>query len=99
MIDRAGQTVTVRRIIGTTTQTHQDATVKASIRNYQPQDLIGPIQQGDREAIINPSAEGWPWPVKAGDVVIIDGAVTNVKQVETRHWREEVAFYVATCRG
>jgi len=101
MIDTAGQTVTLRRLTGTQAIPF-DVAVKASIRGYQPDELIGPIQQGDREAIVAPQAmalAGWPLPPKRNDKLIIDGVVTNVEAVEARHFREEIAFFVLRCRG
>ncbi len=102
MIDRAGQTVILRRITGTTTQVWYDVVAKASVRGYRPDELIGPVQQGDREVIMAPQAmvlAGWPLPPRRNDKAIIDGVVTNVENVEIRHFREEIAFYVLRCRG
>ena len=102
MINRAGQTVTLRRVAGTTSQTFTDVAAKASVRGYQPHDLVGPVQQGDREVTIGTGemlAAGWPTPPKRNDKAIIDGVTTNVEATEARHFREEIAFFVLRCRG
>ena len=102
MIARAGQTVTIRRVTGTTSQTFTDVSAKASVRGYQPEELMGPIQQGDRQVIVGVSEmilAVWPAPPRRNDKVIIDGVTTNVEAVEARHFREDIAFYVLRCRG
>jgi hypothetical protein len=102
MIARAGQTVTIRRVTGTTSQTFTDVAAKASVRGYQPEELMGPIQQGDRQVIVGVSEmilAVWPAPPRRNDKVIIDGVTTNVEAVEARHFREDIAFFVMRCRG
>ena len=102
MINRAGQTVTLRRVAGTTSQTFTDVAAKASVRGYQPHELVGPVQQGDREVTIGVwemLVAGWPMPPRRNDKAIIDGVTTNVEAAEARHFREDIAFYVLRCRG
>jgi hypothetical protein len=102
LIATAGQTVILRRITGTTTPVWYDVACKASVRGYQPAELIGPVQQGDREVIVATEAMvafGWPLPPRKGDKVVIDGVVTNVEAVEGRHFREDIAFFVLRCRS
>jgi hypothetical protein len=60
---RYGQNVIVRRQVGNDAQQATDATVRAVVRGYEPQELAGGIQQGDSRVIISPvdlAAAHWP---------------------------------------
>ena len=101
VIARVGRIVVLRRLSGTQGIPF-DAKVTASIRGYQPQELVGPVQQGDRELTIGPGElqdRQWPIPPRRNDKAIIDDVVCNVEAVETRHLGESVAFYVLRVRG
>lgn len=101
IIQRAGQTVILRRLTGTQLIPF-DVEVKASIRGYQPHELVGKIQQGDREVIIANAeilARQWPGPPEQDDAVVIDGVDTSIEAVETRRYRDEVALHVLRVRG
>jgi hypothetical protein len=101
LIARAGRTIVLRRLTGTQGIPF-DAQVTASIRGYQPQELVGPVQQGDREVTLSPAelrARQWTLPPRRNDKAVIDDAICNVEAVETRHLGEEVAFYVLRVRG
>lgn len=76
-LDRAiasnGQTVTIRR--GTATAPTAQVTVKAHVRGYKSDELVGGISQTDSFVILSPTGfEAWPggWP-KKDDWAIIDG--------------------------
>jgi hypothetical protein len=67
-IAERGQEVTLRRLPAT------DAVVKAIVRGYRPEELVGGINQGAREVIVlagDLEALGWPVPPKSGDRVIL----------------------------
>ncbi len=85
-LDRAvakfGQTVTLRR--GKDTAPLAIATVKAHVRGFKPDELIGGIDQNDSKVILSPSGlTNWPGgaPIK-GDWVTIDGRVRSIVAAE-----------------
>jgi hypothetical protein len=103
VIDRQGQTITLRRLTGTQ-QIPFDVTVKAVARGYKPTDLIAGsgIVQGDRMVTISSreiDARQWPGPPRRNDKVIIDGFTINVEAVESRQLGEDLAMYVMQVRG
>lgn len=60
---RAGQTITLRKVTGTTSQTFTDVICKAVVRGYAPNELIGAIIQNDSLVILSPTeinAAVWP---------------------------------------
>lgn len=77
-LDRAiaknGQTVTLRR--GTATAPAATATVKAHVRGFKPDELIGGIDQNDSKVVLSPSGlAGWPGGApKKGDWITTDPA-------------------------
>lgn len=82
---RNGQTVTLRR--GSAETPEATATVKAFVRGYKAEELVGDIDQTDSKVILSPTglvAQGWPGgvPVK-GDWITIDGEVRTVEAVGT----------------
>ena len=79
-IARNGQTVTLRR--GTATAPTAQATVKAHVRGYDPEELVGGITQKDSKVILSPTGlKNWPGGMlKEGDWAQIDG-----------HWRSIMA--------
>ncbi|MBB3020647.1 hypothetical protein FHR70_003733 [Microvirga lupini] len=81
-IAKTGQTVTLRR--GTAAAPVATATVKAHVRGFKPDELIGGIDQNDSKAILSPSGlAGWPGgtPIK-GDWITIDGRVRSIVAAE-----------------
>lgn len=96
IIDRAGETVTLRRLPST------DVSVKASIRQYVEHDLAGNIIQGTAEVHISNSeiaAASWPGPPQPTDRLIRDGKHLSIVSVETRNYREETALHILRVRG
>jgi hypothetical protein len=81
-IARYGQTVTLRR--GTATAPTATATVKAHVRGFKPDELIGGIDQNDSKVILSPSGlTGWPGdaPIK-GDWITIGERVRSIVAAE-----------------
>jgi len=79
---RTGETITLRR--GTTTAPTALATVKAHVRGYKPEELIGGITQTDSLVTLSPTdlvAANWPMPPKKGDWAIIQGRARSVEVV------------------
>lgn len=77
MLDRSlaknGQTVVLRR--GTAAAPVAQATVKAHVRGYDPDELVSGITQKDSKVILSPTGlEGWPeGMLKEKDWIQIDG--------------------------
>lgn len=106
MANRYGQTVILRRLtMAGTSAIPFDVEVRAKIRAYQPDELVGSITQADREAVIaalDLAAMQWPVPPREGanaDRVVIDGRVAVVQSVEPRaSLGGEVAMYALRIR-
>lgn len=75
-----GQDVILRRYTGVgQARTSTDATVRAFVRDYRPDEIVGGIAQGDTEVTLSPTgvlAGGLP---KRGDQVVIDGTPRTIQ--------------------
>ncbi len=103
-IQQEGETVTLRRITGSTSQTVVDVVCKAAVRPLQrdPRQLVGPMEQSDRLVILGITemlVAGWPMPPRPGDQIVIGGAVTNIERAIPLTFRNETAFYEIRVRG
>lgn len=99
---QVGETVVVRRLTGANPQIPLDCSVKAVVRGYAPQELVGGITQNDKKVTISHaemSLAQWPWPLKKDDRVLIDGKAAVVQSVELRKIGDDVAMCVAQVRG
>lgn len=74
-----GQNVDLRKIAGGQTQSESLAQ-RAFVRGYKPEELVGQIQQGDRNVVLLPDAVAVT--LKKGDKIIIAGATVNVEVAE-----------------
>lgn len=81
-----GETTHIRRYSGTGPgRTHVDTPMRARVRGYQPAELVGTIQQGDRnviglaEDLIN---GGFLMPVTASDKLIVRGRELAIMGVD-----------------
>lgn len=96
-----GRTMRLRRRVGTTTA-YTDVDVKGTDKGYQPDELAGLLQQGDRRITISNAeiaAANWPGPPRKGDFLVIDGVSTAVQGAEPRYLRTEVLAHVLWVRG
>lgn len=96
---KVGKVVTLRRISGATTT---DCSVKAVVRGYTADELVGGIQQGDKKVIMTETevnAASWPLPIKVQDRIIIDSKTHSVQAIDLRHIGEDTAMYVIQVRG
>ena len=61
---KAGEDITLRRIYGQAPRTNfVDVTVRASVRSFAPEELVGGINQTDSKVVISPTEianSGWP---------------------------------------
>jgi hypothetical protein len=84
-----GADIVLRRVTGVApSTTNIDVTVRAAVRSFQPQELVGGIMQTDSRVIISPTqitAAAWPGDgtlPRANDKLVIAGRVRNVKVVD-----------------
>jgi hypothetical protein len=95
LVQKTGRPVTLKR------SGVADLPVTAKVRGYQPQEVIGEVQQGDRLVIFGTAeitAAVWPAPPKKGDQIVID-RTTTVESVEARYVGSVAALYFARVRG
>lgn len=78
-LDSHGQIVDLRKIAGGQTQSEALAR-RAFVRGYKPDELVGQIQQGDRNVVLLPDAVAVA--LKKGDKIVIAGAAANVETAE-----------------
>lgn len=74
-----GQNVDLRKIEGGQTQSEALAQ-RAFVRGYKPEELVGQIQQGDRNVVLLPDAVAVA--LKKGDKIVIAGATASVEVAE-----------------
>lgn len=101
-IQHYGQDVTLRRVTGTTSQTYTDVAVRAFVRKFAANELVGGITQGDRLAIIaniEIATASWPGPPRKGDQIIAGGKVSTVQAVEPVRVEGVVIRHNLTIRG
>jgi hypothetical protein len=79
-----------------------DLSVSAFVRGYRPEQLVGGLQQGDRQVTMTDSeiaAASWPGPPQKGDFVVINSKTTAVQDVESREVGGVTYMHVLTVRG
>lgn len=74
-----GQNVDLRKIANGQTQSEALAQ-RAFVRGFRPEELVGQIQQGDRNVVFLPDATAIA--LKKGDKIVIAGAAANVEVAE-----------------
>lgn len=107
LIGDIGETVTYKRVTGSTTMntttltkeiTYTDYTIKASVREYNLKMIkSGLVDAGDREVRI--AGADLTFTPARGDVIIIDTKSFFVKSVNTRRPRNEVAIHILNVGG
>lgn len=78
-----------------------DVTVIATIKEYQPNEIVGGIIQGDRRAAIGNdaiAAASWPGPPRRGDQVL-DGRTFTVQACSTNKMGDAVLSHRMQIRG
>ena len=82
---------------------HFDLPCMAMVRAFQPNELVGGIEQGDRRVVIsNAEIAGriWPGPPKQGDQIVIDGRTTTLRAAaETIRVGDFIVKHVMQVRG
>lgn len=82
-----GTPCTLRRYVGLgSARDPVDIAIRAHVRGYAPEDLVGGIMQGDTKVILSPTeitAASWPgpqdWP-QVGDRLVVDGRERNIQR-------------------
>jgi hypothetical protein len=105
LIGVAGETITYKRITHgsystatlQSTPSVQSSTIKASVREYRAREIIGLVQQGDREVRI--AAADLSFSPKQNDQVVIGGKTYQVVSVNTRSPFSEAAIHILQVRG
>lgn len=77
MLNMAGETVQIRRYTGAgTSRPRADIDVIARVVDYDPEDLVGTIQQGDRKIVVLAEdliGAGISLPLTIADKVVVRG--------------------------
>ncbi len=101
----AATTVVVRRYTGTGENApFFDVSVGARVVGYEPHELLGLIQQGDRRVIMlaeDLSDAQFPLPLRKGDKVLVRGRELNIEAVDdnTRRVQGVLVAYELQVRG
>lgn len=96
-----GEDITLRRTTGTQ-QIPLDVECRACVRGYQPNELIGSIEQGDRKVILSPTEmkhRQWTWPPKRGDRVLFGDKSFHVEAVDNISAGSELVRIEIQARG
>lgn len=78
-LTRHGQNVDLRKMASGIIESEAKG-VRAFVRGFKPDELVGPILQGDRNIVLLPDAPALA--LKKGDKIVIIGAVTNIESAE-----------------
>lgn len=87
---RAGQTVTLRRRVGTL-NVFADVQIRARLSGYGAEELVGGVKQTNSKFIMSPNGlDGTTWPGKAGgslypvigDFLVVDGRQRKIEAVQ-----------------
>ena len=100
LVARDGQAITLRRIA--TGQAPVDLSCTAVVRDYRPHELVGSLDQGDRQVIITNDeivAAAWPGPPRRNDRVVMDAGVFTVQAVNTAQLGATIIRHTMTVRG
>ena len=101
MIERYGETVTLRRIVGT--GLFETATVKAFFGSGPAVDEApGGVRQFPLTVRVGADAfgaSGWPVPPRRGDQIVVRGTTTTVQAVDIHRVGETASMYVMTLDG
>lgn len=101
----SGEEVRLRRYTGTgSARPFADYRVRAKVSGYDPEQLVGSIQQGDRNIIAladDVFASQFPVPITTNDKVIVRGRELAIQAVDdsTRRLGGELIAYEIQARG
>ncbi|MEO3386009.1 hypothetical protein [Mesorhizobium sp. CAU 1741] len=104
-MDAVGEIVTIRRYTGNgPNRPRFDADVRARVVDYEPDELVGPIVQGDRKLIVLAEdliAAQVPLDLRKGDKVVVRGRELNIEAPDdnTRRVAGVLIAYELQVRG
>lgn len=101
-LDAAGEDIVLRRTTGTKPAIPFDVGVRASVRDYQPAELVGGVVQGDSRVIVSPTEmkrRQWCWPPRVNDKAVIQGKVRNVTAATPIYVNGELVRIELSVRG
>jgi hypothetical protein len=105
MLAQVGEPVIFRRYVGAgSNRPYFDATATARVVNFDPDDLVGGIQQGDRKLIVLAQDlfdAQFAVPPKKNDKVVVRGKELNIESVDdnTRRIAGQLIAYEIVVRG
>jgi hypothetical protein len=105
MMALVGEKVLIRRYTGTgANRPRFDAEVMARVTEYEPQELVGTIVQGDRKLIVlheDLERAQFATPIKKGDKAVVRGKELNIEAPDdnTRRVQGELIAWELQCRG
>lgn len=76
----------------------EEVTLRALVRGYQPSEIQGVLEEGDREVRLAAAALSQA-PQSNRDQLRIDGRNHRILAVETRHLGEEALLHLLQVRG
>lgn len=83
MMDAVGEEIVIRRYTGTgESRVYFDAPVRARVTGFEPHEIVGIIQQGDRKVILlaeDMAAAQIPYELGNGDRVVVRGEELNIE--------------------
>lgn len=80
----SGEDVTLRRIVANADDLVRPG-VRAFVRGYRPEELVGGIEQGDSQVVLSPTgmpAEFVAAPLRKNDRIVTAGRTRNVEHVD-----------------
>ena len=99
---RYGRDMKLRRRIGATA-VFQEVTVKGISRGFKPDELVGALQQGDRQITISNSEilaqSAYTGPPRKGDFIVVDGTTTAIQGSEPKYLGNTILAHVIWVRG
>jgi hypothetical protein len=83
MINEMGEDIAIRRFTGTgTPRPYTDTTTRARVMGYKPQELIGPVVEGDRKVIALVDTLTSLLPITTNDKAVVGGKQLAIKAVD-----------------
>lgn len=103
-MDAAGEVVVFRRFTGAgSARPYFDAELRARVTDYEPKELVGTIQAGDRRlvALADDLIAAQVPPPRKGDKIVVRGKELNIEAVDdnTRRVQGVLIAYELQVRG
>lgn len=104
-IDAVGENIVIRRYTGAgQNRPRFDVAVRARVVDYEPNELVGGISQGDRKLIVlaeDMIAAQAPLDIKKGDKAVVRGKELNIEAADdnTRRVQGVLIAYELRVRG